>query len=82
MVQKSNEGIYFISTPIFMWEFPIAKVKENESLFDAIEREINEELNYYIKALEVFNDNTHDYDNFLVNLIAIKLTLFCRIYNL
>lgn len=28
-----------------------------------------------IKALEIFNDNTHDYGNFIVNLIAIKCNL-------
>ncbi|MFR8869148.1 (deoxy)nucleoside triphosphate pyrophosphohydrolase [Paraclostridium sordellii] len=58
-----------------MWEFPGGKVEENESLFEAIEREIKEELDCDIKALEVFNDNTHDYGNFVVNLISIKCTL-------
>ncbi len=58
-----------------MWEFPGGKVEENESLFEAIEREIKEELDCDIKALEVFNDNTHDYGNFVVNLIAIKCNL-------
>lgn len=58
-----------------MWEFPGGKVEENESLFDAIEREIKEELDCDIKALEVFNDNTHDYGNFVVNLITIKCNL-------
>ncbi|MDU2687507.1 MAG: (deoxy)nucleoside triphosphate pyrophosphohydrolase [Paeniclostridium sordellii] len=58
-----------------MWEFPGGKVEENESLFEAIEREIQEELDCDIKALEVFNDNTHDYGNFVVNLISIKCTL-------
>ncbi|CEQ15166.1 (deoxy)nucleoside triphosphate pyrophosphohydrolase [Paraclostridium sordellii] len=58
-----------------MWEFPGGKVEENESLFEAIEREIKEELDCDIKALDVFNDNTHDYGNFVVNLISIKCTL-------
>ena len=58
-----------------MWEFPGGKVEENESLFEAIEREIKEELDCDIKALDVFNDNTHDYGNFIVNLISIKCTL-------
>ena len=45
-----------------MWEFPGGKVEEGESLHDAIEREIQEELKCSVKALDVFNDNTHEYD--------------------
>ena len=58
-----------------MWKFPGGKVEEDESLFQAIEGEIKEKLDCDKKALEVFNDNTHDYGNFVVNLIAIKSNL-------
>lgn len=58
-----------------MWEFPGGKVEKGESLQDAIEREIYEELDCKVEAIEVFNDNTHEYDNVIVNLICIK----CRI---
>lgn len=55
-----------------MWEFPGGKVEENENLAQAIVREIQEELKCSIEYKEVFNDNTHDYEKFIVNLITIK----------
>ncbi len=58
-----------------LWEFPGGKVESNESLFDAIEREIHEELSCKIKALEIFDENTHEYDKVIVNLIGIKCKL-------
>ncbi len=58
-----------------MWEFPGGKIESGESFEDAIEREIMEELDCKVKALGVFHNNTHEYDNIIVNLICIK----CRI---
>lgn len=58
-----------------LWEFPGGKVENNESLFGAIEREIHEELSCKIKALEIFDENTHEYDKVIVNLIGIKCKL-------
>ncbi|MCE5221512.1 MAG: (deoxy)nucleoside triphosphate pyrophosphohydrolase [Clostridium sp.] len=58
-----------------MWEFPGGKVEKDESLKEAIEREIQEELDCNIEFLDIFNDNTHEYDNFIVNLITIKCKL-------
>ncbi|MCY6354213.1 (deoxy)nucleoside triphosphate pyrophosphohydrolase [Clostridium sp. ZS2-4] len=55
-----------------MWEFPGGKVEENENLAQAIVREIQEELKCSIECKEIFNDNTHDYEKFIVNLITIK----------
>ena len=56
-----------------LWEFPGGKVNVNENIFDALKREIKEELNCTIEtAQKVFNDNTHDYDTFVINLISIK----------
>ncbi len=60
-----------------LWELPGGKVEENEELFDAIEREIKEELDCDVKAIEVFNDNTHEYEKIIVNLISIK----CKLVN-
>jgi len=55
------------------WEFPGGKVEKNEDIFSALEREISEELECKIVTEhEVFNDNTHEYDTFTVNLISIK----------
>jgi 8-oxo-dGTP diphosphatase len=56
-----------------MWEFPGGKVEENEDIYSALEREIAEELDCKIETIkEVFNDNTHEYDTFIINLISIK----------
>ncbi|MGL5820741.1 MAG: (deoxy)nucleoside triphosphate pyrophosphohydrolase [Sarcina sp.] len=58
------------------WEFPGGKVEEGESLSEAIIREINEELKCEISCTgEIFNDNTHEYEEFIVNLIALKCKL-------
>lgn len=58
-----------------LWEFPGGKIEKGESISDAIVREIKEELNCDIEFISMFNDNTHEYDNFIVNLITVK----CRI---
>ncbi|WP_144554533.1 (deoxy)nucleoside triphosphate pyrophosphohydrolase [Bacillus sp. X1(2014)] len=59
-----------------MWEFPGGKVEENEDIFSALAREIDEELDCKVETFkEVFNDNTHEYDTFIINLISIK----CRV---
>lgn len=55
-----------------LWEFPGGKVEANESLAEAIVREIQEELSCSIEYQEVFNDNTHDYKSSIINLITIK----------
>ncbi|PGV47830.1 (deoxy)nucleoside triphosphate pyrophosphohydrolase [Bacillus sp. AFS037270] len=58
------------------WEFPGGKVEVNEDIYSALEREITEELNCKIETFkEVFNDNTHEYETFIINLISIK----CRV---
>ncbi len=57
------------------WEFPGGKIEENESLSEAIVREIQEELKCSIVFKEMFNDNTHEYEKFIVNLITVKCKL-------
>ena len=58
-----------------MWEFPGGKVEEGESLYEAIEREIKEELKCNVKAIDIFNNIDHEYENFIVNLICLKCKL-------
>lgn len=57
------------------WEFPGGKVEKGESLFEAIEREIQEELNCTVEAVDEFDENTHEYEKVIVNLIGIKCKL-------
>jgi 8-oxo-dGTP diphosphatase len=55
------------------WEFPGGKVEENEDIFSALKREISEELYCKIETQnEVFNENIHEYDTFIIHLISIK----------
>lgn len=58
-----------------LWEFPGGKIEPGESVADAIVREIREELDCDVEFISIFNDNTHEYDNSIVNLITTK----CRI---
>ncbi|MCT1901468.1 (deoxy)nucleoside triphosphate pyrophosphohydrolase [Oceanobacillus sojae] len=58
-----------------MWEFPGGKVKEGENLFTALERELYEEMSCRIQAQEVFHENVHEYDTFIIQLIVIKAEL-------
>lgn len=58
-----------------MWEFPGGKVEQGEDLYSAIEREIAEELNCKVIANDIFNENTHEYETFIITLISIKCTI-------
>ncbi len=55
-----------------MWEFPGGKVEAGEDLASALEREIQEELDCIIKATELFNDHTHEYETFTIQLLSLK----------
>lgn len=76
---ENNEILCALRSPVMslpnMWEFPGGKVEKDENLKEAIEREIQEELDCKIEFLDTFNDNTHEYDNFIVNLITVKCRL-------
>jgi 8-oxo-dGTP diphosphatase len=56
-----------------LWEFPGGKVEENEDIYSALVREIDEELDCRIKtSKEIFNNTIHEYDTFIINLLSIK----------
>ncbi|MET3320341.1 UNVERIFIED_ORG: 8-oxo-dGTP diphosphatase [Peribacillus simplex] len=56
-----------------MWEFPGGKVEKGEDIFTALKREINEELQCKVETeASTFNDNTHEYETFIINLLSIK----------
>ena len=58
-----------------LWEFPGGKVEKSEDIQRAIEREIKEELGCEVKYLSIFNDNIHEYEDIIVNLITVKCTI-------
>jgi len=76
---NDNEILCALRSPVMslpnLWEFPGGKIEEGEGYKEAIEREIFEELDCNVEFIEVFNDNTHEYDKFIVNLITIKCRL-------
>jgi 8-oxo-dGTP diphosphatase len=56
-----------------LWEFPGGKVEENEDIYSALVREIDEELDCRIKtSKEIFNNTIHEYETFIINLLSIK----------
>ncbi|MBM7602801.1 8-oxo-dGTP diphosphatase [Metabacillus crassostreae] len=73
---EQNEVLCALRSPEMaipnMWEFPGGKVEKNEDIYSALVREIKEELDCTIETMDLFNDHTHEYDSFIINLIAIK----------
>ncbi len=76
---KDNEILCALRSPVMvlpnMWEFPGGKIEKGESVYEAIEHEIKEELKCSVKATEIIGENTHEYENIIVNLTAIKCIL-------
>jgi len=76
---ENNEILCALRSPVMaipnMWEFPGGKIEGSETLKEAIEREIKEELSCDVEFIDSFNDNTHEYDKFIVNLITVKCRL-------
>ena len=84
IIEDSNKNILCaLRSPIMalsdLWEFPGGKVEQNESLEDAVVREIKEELDCIIEPIEIFRENRHEYERIVVNLITIKCRLLSGI---
>lgn len=74
---EKNEVLCALRSPDMsipnMWEFPGGKVEKGEDVFSALIREIDEELQCKVETEDaVFNDNTHEYETFIINLLSIK----------
>ncbi|WP_338448403.1 (deoxy)nucleoside triphosphate pyrophosphohydrolase [Niallia oryzisoli] len=72
-----NEILCALRSPVMSvpnsWEFPGGKVEKNEDIYSALQREIFEELGCKIETdHQVYNNHTHTYDIYTVNLISIK----------
>jgi len=54
-----------------LWEFPGGKVEEGENLFEAIKREMKEELNIRVKPIKVLTEITHSYPHISFRMYLI-----------
>ena len=59
-----------------LWEFPGGKLEANESLTDALARELKEEIGIDVSACEPFMQVSHDYPDKQVLLDFCKVTEF------
>lgn len=57
------------------WEFPGGKIEEGESVFEAIEREIREELGVAVEAKTEVSTFEHEYPFALIKLTLITCHL-------
>lgn len=48
------------------------KVEADEDVFTALKREIEEEFKCKIETFDIHNENIHEYETFIIHLIAIK----------
>lgn len=59
----------------FLWEFPGGKIEPGESPFDAIKREIREELSAEIEPFEVFEEYSYSYPDREIYFYFIRAKL-------
>lgn len=56
-----------------MWEFPGGKIEPGENAYDALVRELREELNITVLAAEFFAHNQHVYGDRHIHLEVFKI---------
>lgn len=58
------------------WEFPGGKLEEGETPFEALKREIHEEVSLHVIDAALFCELQHDYGNKPVHLLVYLITNF------
>ena len=56
------------------WEFPGGKLECDESPEQCLERELKEEFNVVVAVGPFFHENTHQYDEKTIRLLAYQVT--------
>jgi len=59
-----------------LWEFPGGKVEKDETLENAIKRELKEELGINVLSTEFVEKIEYDYDDFSIELYLFKIKNF------
>ena len=72
LIAKRPKGVHFADH----WEFPGGKIEQNESVEQALKRELDEELGIIIQEFNPFMTFTHDYPEKSVEFDIWKVTQF------
>ena len=60
------------------WEFPGGKVEPNETLLDALARELKEEVNIEVVKPVLFHDKLVEYDKYFIHLYGFVVSEYHR----
>lgn len=55
-----------------MWEFPGGKIEKNETIYEAIARELKEELDIDVLKSEKYQEIKKEYEKIVINLTILK----------